>query len=96
MGVEGMPKPDYQAMDFDELEKDPVAGPILQQKVLEYLEQPGNSTYFNEDFSGELDDKGYLLKKDGTSSNTKPSQNIGGGLAMEKVIEMVRAELQQM
>jgi len=90
--MESTPQSAYESMDFDELLKDPVAGPILEHKALEYL-QNENAEYFNREFSGELDEEGYLFKKDGTTSNTKPSQNIGGGLAMERVMEMVRAEL---
>ncbi len=92
MGVESTPQSPYESMDFDELLKDPVARPIVEQKALEYLKSE-DSEYFNREFSGELDNEGYLFKKDGTTSNTKPSQNIGGGLAMEKVMEMVKAEL---
>ncbi len=92
MGIEGIPESNYESMGFNELERDLVAGPILQKKALEYLQSEG-SEYFNREFSGELDDEGYLFKKDGATSNTKPSQNIGGGLAMQKVMDMVRAEL---
>lgn len=89
----GEPK-NYEDMDLDELLRDPVARPIVEQKALEYL-QSEDAEYFNREFSGELDEEGYLYKKDGTTSNTKPSQNIGGGLAMERVMEMVRAELRK-
>ena len=92
MGIEAAPESNYGSMDFDELLKDPVAGPIVEKKALEYL-QTEDAEYFNREFSGEMDDDGYLFKKDGTTSNTKPSQNIGGGLAMQKVMEMVKAEL---
>ena len=77
---------------FSGLEGDPARESLLQQKALEYLKTE-DAEYFNREFSGELDEEGYLYKKDGTTSNTKPSQNIGGGLAMEKVMQMVRAEL---
>ena len=33
------------------------------------------------------------MKKDGTSSNTKPSQNIGGGKALQWVLDAAQDEL---
>ena len=94
MGIEGAPKSTYESMSFDALANDPVAGPILEQKALEFL-QTDDAEYFNREYSGEMDEEGYLLKRDGTNSNTKPSQNIGGGIAMQKEMDMVKLEFQR-
>lgn len=90
MPAESAPGIDYNSMDFTQLEADPIAGPILQEKALQFL-RTEDSEFFNREFSGELDDDGYLTKKDGTSSNTKPSQNITGG--MQRVVEMTQEAL---
>lgn len=90
MTLESAPGIDYNSMDFTQLEADPVAGPVLQEKALQFL-RTEDSEFFNREFSGELDDDGYLTKKDGTSSNTKPSQNITGG--MQRVVEMTQEAL---
>lgn len=92
MSLEGMPSSPYESMSFEDMLKDPVAAQIVEQKSFEYLRNE-ESDHFDREFSGELDNEGYLLKKDGTNSNTKPSQNIGGGIAMQKVMDMVKAEL---
>jgi len=84
----------HESMSFQELEKDEVAGPILQKKALEYLKEH-DTEYFERDFTGNLDEEGYLVKKDGQTSSTKPSMNIGGGEAMERVVEMTKEELRE-
>ncbi|MDB5194808.1 MAG: hypothetical protein JWN50_822 [Parcubacteria group bacterium] len=92
--MERMPGSQFDSMDFAALESDPATGPTLQEQALNYL-RTKDSEFFNKEFSGELDSEGYLLKKDGTTSNLKPSQNIGGGAAMQRVEELTRAALQQ-
>ncbi len=82
----------YESMDFSQIEADPVAGPVLQEMALKYLKEE-NKDYFEREFTGELDSEGYLDSKKGGSSNTKPSQNIGGGVAMEKVVEWTKEAL---
>lgn len=89
MGIEEAPVTPGD-MEWDTLSHDPVAKPILEEESLRYL-QTEDAEWFNREFSGELDSEGYLLKKDGTNSNTKPSQNITGG--MQKVVEATRARL---
>ncbi len=83
---------DFDAMDFNELEADQTAGPVLQAQALQYL-RTEQSDYFKREFNGELDADGYLVKTDGTPSNTKPSQNIGGGRAMDEVVRMTKEAL---
>jgi len=79
-------------MDFVQMEKDPEYIPALQEAALEYLKTE-DKEYFEREFNGELDPEGYLLKKDGSPSNTKPSQNIGGGKAMVRVLELAKERL---
>lgn len=79
-------------MSFEELERDSEYKDILQEAALEYLKTE-DKEYFEREFSGELDNEGYLLKKDGSNSNTKPSMNIGGGKAMEAVLEKTKERL---
>jgi len=51
-----------------------------------------DKVYFESNFNGDLDEQGNLLDKDGFS-DTKPSQNIEMGEAMDEVVKMTRAEL---
>lgn len=81
----------YELMDPLQLESDPVARPILQEKALEYLKTE-DKQWFQREFTGELTKDGYLIGKNG-SANTLPSQAIGGGIAMEKVLRMTREAL---
>jgi hypothetical protein len=83
----------YEAMDFNQLESDPTAGPVLQRVALNYL-KTYHREYFDREFTGELDNKGYLIKKNGQESSTKPSQNLGGQ-SMCDVVNMTRIELQK-
>ncbi len=63
-GQGGSEKVNYELMSFDELEKDPVAGPVLQQKALEFLKtDKGRKEDFEEKFTGELNAQGYLIQK---------------------------------
>lgn len=80
-----------EAMTFEEVEGDPVYGPVLQQKALEYL-QTEQSDFFEREFTGEVDADGYLVRRDGVNPNTKPSQNISGP-AVERVLEMLKMEI---
>ncbi|HRH24641.1 MAG TPA: hypothetical protein PK109_03595 [Candidatus Paceibacterota bacterium] len=85
----GSPRYGYEDLSFEQMESHEVYGPIFQQAALNYLKS-ADSEYFNREFSGELDSEGYLLRKDGTNSNTRPSQNISGfGL---KVVESATKE----
>lgn len=90
MGIESAPQSNYESMSLEEMIADPVAGPVFEQKALEYLMEANPN--FREEYTGETDEEGYLLKKDG-SIGPKASQNISGGRAAEDVMEMVRAEL---
>lgn len=86
-------KPDYESMNFSQLEADTVAGPILQQKALEYL-KTRDREYFERNFTGELDAEGYLIPKEGSRAgpNTKPSMNFSGE-GMEWIEEETKKEL---
>ena len=77
--------------DIARMENDPAWEALVQKKSLEYL-QTADQEYFSNEFTGELDEAGYLIKKDGTSSNAKPFQNIGGGAALEQVIAAAKEE----
>ncbi len=85
------PAVSVEEMDFSQLEGDPIFGPILQEKALEYLKKQ-DAKYFESEFTGELDKDGYLISRKGSaSSNTKPSQNIGSA-GMGWVVEETRRE----
>ena len=73
---------------------DPVACDVLERVSLEYLKTQ-DKAYFDREYTGELDDGGFLIRKDGGKPLEKPSMNIGGGKAMQWVIEKVKAELNQ-
>ena len=77
-------------MELEALRNDPDGNRALEAAALEYL-QTEDQEYFDREFTGELDEDGYLVNKDGTSSNTRPSQNITGGL--NRVIEMAKEKL---
>lgn len=88
------PENNYDTMSFSDLEQDPMAGPILQQKALEVL-KTDDKEWFDSEYTGELDERGYLVKKNETGASTMPSMNISGGKVMEKVLELTRAELKK-
>lgn len=91
--MDGAPK-NYDLMDFNRLEADPDAGPVLQRMALEYL-LTDDRVYFEKFFTGDLDKDSYLIRKDEQKPNTKPSQNIGGGLAMLEVTRMTKENLRR-
>lgn len=65
---------------------------LLQFNALKYL-QTNDKEFFKNNFTGELDQDGYLIPKDGSKPTTKPSMNIGGGLPMMEVERMVRNDV---
>ena len=78
----------YKLMSLKQLEEDPIAGPILQEVALEFL-RTHDKEYFEREFTGELDRRGYLIPKfDANFPRQKPSQNISGG--QKAVAEVVR------
>lgn len=88
----GLQKPNYQTMSYEELEADPVAEPILQQKALEYL-RAKDKEYFERNFTGAFDSEGYLIKKGSAGSGSiKPSQSIGDA-GLQEVLENTKREL---
>lgn len=89
MGMESNPNENLD-MELEALRNDPDGNRALEAAALEYL-QTEDQEYFDREFTGELDEDGYLVNKDGTSSNTRPSQNITGGL--NRVIEMAKEKL---
>lgn len=84
--------PEYGRMDYGELVRDPVAGPLLEQEALSVLRKQ-DSQYFDKEYTGELDEAGYLIRKDGDTPITKPIQNISGGLLMQQVLENTQKRL---
>lgn len=81
---------DYESMTLAQLQKDPVAAKVLQQKALEYLKTQ-DKEWFEKNYNGTLDDEGYLMEKDGRALTT-PMQNIGGeGLIL--VMQETKREL---
>lgn len=69
----------YQAMEWNELEKDPVAGPIFQQMAYDLSKQ-----YHERDgFTGEVDNDGRLISKDGKKPFFKPSMILGAADLVE-------------
>jgi hypothetical protein len=73
-----------------DIKKDDQFRTILEDESLKYLTTK-NLDYFNREYTGELDAKGYLIGKDG-KTNTTPWQNIGGGLPMQEVLENAKTE----
>ncbi len=88
------PENAYESMDFDQLQADPIAGPVLQEVALEYLKTQDRE-YFEREFTGELDEDGYLIPKGlNHNSNTKPSHNIGSA-GMDWVMEKTKVALEK-
>lgn len=77
---------------FEQFHNDSVASEILEKVSLEYL-RTQDRDFLNSQYTGELDPDGFLIRKDGGKPLEKPSMNIGGGKAMQWVIERVKAEL---
>jgi hypothetical protein len=88
MGIEEAP--DLVQVQWEEMSADPVGQKALEEASLEYLKTKDRE-YFDQDFTGELDSQGYLVRRDGGPPNTKPSQHIVGG--MKEVIEMAKSKL---
>ncbi|MFA5888615.1 MAG: hypothetical protein WCW47_01485 [Candidatus Paceibacterota bacterium] len=92
MVIDSEPK-NYEAMDIVQLQTDSIAEPILQRLALEFL-RTKDREYFIENFTGELDSEGYLIRKSGDAL-TRPSQEIGGGAIMLEIVEKTKAELKK-
>ena len=96
-------KVDYASMSFIELQNHTIAGPVLQRISLDYL-RTVESDYFNRIFTGELDDKGVLILRQGISTlegripyQGKPSAMVmylRGKEGTQQVAAMTVAELQ--
>ncbi|GEM_PF-6701884 len=80
----------YENMTPDQLEKDPVASKVLQQKALDYL-RTQDKEWFKREYTGEITADGFLVDKKG-ATNTKPFQSIGGAGFLQ-VIENTKREL---
>ena len=91
MGYE-TPKKMPGEMSFQELEADEQAGPILQEVALQYLKEKDRE-FFDREFTGEIDQDGFLVAKKGGTENTKPSQNITG--VMEWVTTRTKERLSE-
>lgn len=89
---QGFKEAGFEDMSFQQLETDPRYSRILQEAALEALKTE-DKEYFEREFNGELDAEGYLLRKDGTNSNTKPSQNISGGKVMRRALEIAKEKI---
>src|SRR5664279_4553547 len=72
-------KKNYELMSFHQLETDPITGPVLQQVALEYL-KTHDKDWFYRKFTGELDNKGFLIATRERYEGLKPSNNIAGAL----------------
>jgi hypothetical protein len=83
----------YSSMGFDELAADPVSGPVLQQKALEYLKTQ-DKDFFEREYTGELDSDGYMIPKNGELATIKPGMSITGK-GMQWVADRVKEELNQ-
>jgi hypothetical protein len=84
-------EPDYGNMTPTQLEADPVASKVLQEKALQYL-MTHDREWFMKNYDGSLDDEGYLREKSGEALTT-PMQNIGGGEAFMWVIQETKRAL---
>jgi len=81
---------DIENMSFEDLESNPEYSPILQEQALNYLKTE-DEEYFNREFTGELDDEGYLIRKSGKAI-TKPSMAFGPA-GMDKVLSATKKEI---
>ncbi len=64
--------------ELQELEDNPEHNKILQEESLKYLKEK-ESQWFYSEYSGEVDDEGYLLDKNGSKTGFLPSHCIGAG-----------------
>ena len=98
----------YERMDFEQLENDPVAGPILQKHILRFLKQGGsvdagpqktalrlneNKNWFSGKYTGQLNEQGLLIDHQG-KAEMKPSAHILDA-DKEAVIAEARTELSE-
>jgi hypothetical protein len=92
MGIEGASSQfEINSKEFLEMERDPEKNKILQIAALEYLKTNENEPDFMErwGYTGEVDEDGYMIKKDG-SSGPKPSQHFSGDVS--GVMDIVRSK----
>lgn len=68
-------KKSWKDMSFAELENDAEYESLIQELSLRYMKEHKDD-YFNDRYTGELDAKGYLIRRDGESADTKPSMVI--------------------
>ncbi len=76
---------------YENIDSDARYQEMLEERSLEFLKTQDRE-YFEREFTGELDKEGYLIRKDGGRPNTKPSQNIGGGKALEQVLGLTKGD----
>ena len=87
----------FEEMSFFDFEGLPNTHPyfsIFQNQMLKYLKTE-DTDYFEQNYSGEVDSEGYLFRKDGSNSNSLPSQNTSSKLAMEQVVKMTQDEIRE-
>jgi hypothetical protein len=83
---------DYGSMGLRELENDPVAQGVLQEKALEYLKTQDKEWLIREGYTGELSPEGFLMKNTGEVDKIKPLQSVGSeGLLW--TVEQAKREL---
>jgi hypothetical protein len=75
---------------FSQLEKDtdPVKRSLFQETCLQVLKE-SDSNWFYENYTGEVDERGYLITKEkSTAASVLPSMSIGDGFMAEVVEKM--------
>lgn len=90
-GLEAVQKEEQDKLSSEKEKKINISlGQLFEQASLQYLKTKDRK-WFNENYSGEQADSGYLLNKDGTESNFLPSNNITGGY--DEVLNNAKKEL---
>ncbi len=90
--IESVEEMSLENMSFEDFENLPHSHPffsVFQKQMLEYLKTE-DTEWFEGKYNGDTDDEGYLFLKDGTNSNSLPSQNTSSQNAMRKVVQMTK------
>ena len=88
----------YGLMDFNKLEADPVAGPILQRIALQVIRKDlrgFNAWCRTKGFTGVIYPDGSFELRSGESSGTKPSHDLSS-TERSKVEQMTKAQLREL
>ncbi len=82
----------YEDLSFEELRNDSEINSLVEQTSLDYI-KINDAENFDQEFTGELDSQGYLIRRDGGPPRSKASQLIISDDAKDLILTRVKLDL---